>query len=174
MKTPTMLAYFAGLIDGEGYIGVKRRMPSKANHMACPKYSVVLFIAMTDRAPIDFLAEHMGHPDRVRSRKRKEHYKTIYEFELENDRAVEVLRAIQPYTVCRKEHIRLALDLHNLRKSARQHRTKVVGTRIWAGGRAKGSAYKVMGLSDEFIAKCDVIYRKLLRMSPRSGQEGRW
>ncbi len=30
-------AYLAGLIDGEGYIGAKLRMPTPANHMVSPR-----------------------------------------------------------------------------------------------------------------------------------------
>lgn len=95
--TPTLLAYIAGLFDGEGYIGVKKRLPNGRNKWASPKYSVAVSIGMTDREPIELVARSFNAVNRVRVRQRKAHYKTMYELDFENDRAVALLRAIRPY-----------------------------------------------------------------------------
>ena len=155
MKGEVLLAYFAGLIDGEGYIGAKRRLPTKNNRMQSPKYSVAFFIAMTDRAPVQLLAEFCGSGGAVRSRTRKEGYKTIYEFELENERAATLLQQIQPYIVGHVDQVRLALLLQALR---------------WASPGLKNKSK----LPAYYVAQCDEIYEKLKGISPRSGQPGRW
>lgn len=161
-------AYFAGLVDGEGYIGAKRRMPGR-NKMSAPKYSVAVQVSMTDREPIEALAAFCRAPERVKTRNRKLHYKTIYVFEVENDRAVDLLLRIQPYLLAKRRQADLALNLAKLRSTSRAHRTKPIAEYTFQGGRHIGGKYRTFGLSDEFIALCDGIYSDLLRGSPRSG-----
>lgn len=151
----TLLAYIAGLIDGESYIGAKRRRPTKANRMRSPKYSVAFFIAMTDRRPVQLVADFCNAGHAVRSRQRKANYKTIYEFELENERAAALLRQVRPYIVGHAEQVDLALQMQALRDSSVGRRNK-----------AK--------LPVEYVAACDAIYSRLKRISPRSGQPGAW
>jgi hypothetical protein len=167
-------AYIAGLIDGEGTIGIKRRMPSSRNSMKAPKYSAHVGIAMTDRDPVACVAEFCGKPDRVTFRVRKDGHKTIYEFAVENTAAAKLLREVRPYLVGKTRQADVAIEFAALREKSRAHRTKVVSTGTFASGRAQGHTYRSFGLSDEYIADCEDLYQKLLKGNPRSGQPGRF
>lgn len=167
-------AYLAGLIDGEGSIGIKRRMPTLRNKCASPKYSVSVSVGMTDRAPIDLAADFCKAPERVRSRVRKHGYKTIYEFEVENDRATRFLLEIQPYLVGKAWQAKVALEFASLRKDGVNNRTRLISTGFFKSGVNKGSSYRCYGLSHEYIERCDALYQQLLKGSPRSGQGKRF
>jgi hypothetical protein len=167
-------AYIAGLVDGDGTIGIKRRLPSAANRMASPKYSAHVGVAMTDRAPVEFVAAFCGAPERVTSRARKNGYKTMHEFSVENDRAAALLTEIQPFLVGKQGQAALVLELAALRKQGRANRTRETSSHQFAAGRNKGSTYRVFGLSHEYLDRCDCLYQASLVNSPRSGQPGRF
>jgi len=167
-------AYIAGLIDGEGTIGIKRRMPTARNKCASPKYSVSVGISMTDRDPIDLVAEFCNAASRVSSRVRQAGYKTIYEFAVENDRAVSLLREIRPYLVGKAKQADIALKFAELRKEGVNHRTRVTSVQTFTVGKNAGSTHVARGLSLEYIERCESLYQSLLKGSPRSGQPGRF
>lgn len=157
------LAYIAGLVDGEGCILIKRRMPSKANHLTSPKYSVCFSIAMTDFEPVQIVAQHFNVEHLITPRTRKAHYKTIYQLDVEHGKAADILSALVPYLIGKKIQAEKALRLATLREVSRKHRTRVNGAK--PQGR---------GLSDEFIAQCEDLYQSLKKINPRSGQAGAW
>lgn len=167
-------AYIAGLIDGDGTIGIKRRLPTAANRMASPKYSAHVGVAMTDREPVAFVAAFCGVPEKVTSRTRKDGYKTIYEFAVENDRAAALLKEIAFFLVGKRKQAAVALELAALRKQGRFHRTREISSHQFAGGRSKGATYRSLGLSSEYLDRCDSLYQASLVNSPRSGQPGRF
>lgn len=157
------LAYIAGLVDGDGCILIKRRMPSKANHLISPKYSVCFSLAMTDLEPVQLAARHFNVEHLITPRARKAHYKTIYQLDVEHGRAADILKALIPYLVGKREQAEKAIRLATLREVSRQHRTKSVGLK----SRGKG-------LSDEFVAECESLYQSLKKLNPRNGQAGAW
>jgi hypothetical protein len=161
------------LIDGEGCILVKRRMPSIANRMKAPRYSLSVGIAMTDAAPVHFLAEYCGLPQLVTSRVR-DGCKRIYEFEIERQRAASLLRDVLPYLIGKKTQAEQALTLADLCAESRKHRTKVVSTAEFKSGANAGRQYRLFGLSDEFVDRCEAIYQSVKRTNPRAGKAGAW
>ena len=56
MVTKTDAAYLAGLIDGEGYIGIKKTTIKKGN--ASRGYHARIQVRMVDEPAIAFLARH--------------------------------------------------------------------------------------------------------------------
>jgi hypothetical protein len=167
-------AYVAGILDGEGSIGAKRRMPTKANHLSSPKYSVAISLSMTDEAPVRLVAELLKSEATIVLRIRKEGYKPIFQFDVENEKALALIYWCLPYLVAKRGRAELAIQLGELRRKSRQHRTKILGEHCFVRGRAVGHKYRVFGLSDEFVAQCEDIYARLLVGSPRSGQPGAW
>ncbi len=163
------LAYIAGILDGEGYIGAKRRMPTHANRMNSPKYSIAVSVSMTDEGPIRMIAEFCGASANVKARKRTRTGKVIYQLDLENKRAEVLLRQVRPYLVAKNWQAKKAISLHELRSESRKHRTRVVSVVQFSGGRNAGASHRVFGLSLDFLARCDAIYTELLRNAPRSG-----
>ena len=165
-------AYIAGLLDGDGYICIKRRLPTAKNRMVSPKYSIAVGIAMTDEEPVKFVARFCGLEHQIKKRLRKAHYKTIYCFDIEHALAAKLLRCVQPFLVGKSRQAERSLALAALREKSREHRTRVTQTLRFKSGNAKGHEYRVFGLSLEFLAQCDAIYREVLGSSPRSGEGG--
>jgi hypothetical protein len=160
----TKLAYIAGILDGEGFIGAKRRMPTVNNKMKSPKYSACISVAMTDYEPIHFIADYFGLADLIQTRKRG-NYSTIYVLDVENNRAIEILKKALPFLVGKKKQAEAAIRLNLLRHESREHHTKVISTAIFKSGNAQGHPYRVYGLSDEFLKRCDDIFIELHNMN---------
>lgn len=91
---PIDLAYLAGLIDGEGTIGLERR--HKSDRFRSP----VLSIASTDRELLNLpLAIFGGHVSR-KLRKVQEHHLDAYTYRVSYRGAIDALVALQPYLRC--------------------------------------------------------------------------
>ncbi len=157
----TTRAYLAGIVDGECYVGVKRRMPG-INKMKSPKYEVAVGISMTDAEPVQMMAAFCGMLDLVYTR-HPVGYKTSYCFDLENHRAIKFLQKVFPYLRTKRRQATLAIEFWKLRAESRKHRTKVMGTLTKKSRHGIGTPYRVLGLSDEYIARCDAIYVALLK-----------
>ena len=124
---------------------------------------------MTDEAPVRYVASFCNAEHLIKTRHRKANYKTIYEFDLENDRAFKLLNDVYPFLICKKGAADLAIALRTFQFTSRSHRTKVVGVGIWGRGNACGSQYRKFGMSDEYLSFCDNLYQKAKRINPRSG-----
>lgn len=158
-------AYFAGLLDGEAYIGAIRRMPTKTNKMASPKYSIRVSVAMCDEAPIRALARFCGVIDlvRVRNRKRKPCHKPCFLIDLEGERAAILLRKTLPFMIAKRSQAEQALKLFSLLSKSRQFHTRATKSLLFKGGRNIGLPYRTFGLSSDFIRQCDEFYINLRR-----------
>lgn len=156
-------AYVAALLDGEGYIGAIRRSPSKANKRSSPGYSIRVSVQMTERGSIDFLARFCGlsRSSITIRRARQSHHSDTFVFDLENHRAIALLDRVLPFLIVKRKQAKLALRLWRLRQLSKHHRTKIV-THQHAGFN-RGDPYRVRGLSDSHVARCDALYRQMRR-----------
>lgn len=104
----TILAYTAGLIDGEGYIGVDRNAARREHSIRQNDfYRLNVAVTVTDKSMIDFLMANFGG----NSRQRKRHTcnkKLVYEWHLYGGNAVLFLQAIKPYMVAKADQADLA------------------------------------------------------------------
>lgn len=147
------LAYCAGLVDGEAYIGAIRRMPSKANKLRSPKYSIRLSITMADEGPVRFLADtiDVGHKVYVRDRKVKANHSAMWVLDLESVRAAKLIRLVKPYLICKKRQAERALQLFDLREVSGQHRNTF------------NDAGNSLQLDRSYLQQCDAIYLAMRR-----------
>src|SRR5690242_2978680 len=84
-------AYFAGLIDGEGNIGLHKRGPKRPNWLR-----PVIKVKMTDKSVVTALSETYG--GKVNERPPgKPHHKTQWLWKVENKTAKDTLDKIYPY-----------------------------------------------------------------------------
>lgn len=164
-------AYIAGIIDGEGHIGIKRKKPTAVNRLKSSEYSVRVTVCMTDEAPVHRVADFCGVAHQIHLRYRPPN-RPIYEIEITRKKAIHLLREIYPYLLGKKKQADLAFQLDDLRDQSRQHRTKILGTHIFQCGHFKGKPYRVLGLSDEYIAQCNEIYTALIDI--RRPAEKQW
>ncbi len=88
-------AYIAGIIDGEGSLGIyeRGRPPTRCQ---TPSFMPTIRVAMTDREAIDFIAERFK--GRVNKYKHKDRTKPQYVFDLfSRKEIIPFLDAVRPY-----------------------------------------------------------------------------
>ena len=165
----TLYAYIAGIIDGEGYIGIKKGLPTAANKMRSPKYEARLSIAMTDREAITLIERTFGIYCCTSLRpQRNVLHKSCYHFDVTNHRVGTILRSVLPYLQIKREQALTVIAFCKLRLSSRSFRTKAIGTFQWhTSNRKSGSSYRTFGLSDDYLAECELAYQHCLSMNAK-------
>lgn len=94
------LAYMAGIIDGEGYIGIIARTRG---------YLLSLHINNTSENIINWIAGHFG--GRSNSyQPSSPNNKRMYSWQATGQRAKDVIWQVQPYLVIKSEHANIALN----------------------------------------------------------------
>jgi hypothetical protein len=122
----TDLAYLAGMLDGEGTLGVYGRYQKSRK-----EYIVVCVVANTDTRVLDWLVATFGgnYSKRKRSSAR---WKTCYAWSLsDRHKLAELLPAVMPYMKLKVEQAKLVLALPLL-KQGRQWFTPEEKERITA------------------------------------------
>lgn len=153
----TDIAYMAGLVDGEGYIGVKKSKAYKSQGRQSVGYHARIQIRMVDEAAIKFIAEQLGgwyykeKPSVAKGR-------PLYCYQASDKRAETVLRTLLPFLKVKAPSARAVLSLREMQANGRQHRTKITGHRTlnhWAGVKVRVAN---KSFSDEYVARCEAIY----------------
>ena len=151
----TEKAYLAGLVDGEGYIGIKKSKPPKG--CVSPSYSARIQIRMVDEPAIAFLSDSFSlnyykeKPSAVNGR-------PLFCFQASNHLAAFILYTLYPYLRVKVVNAQVVLQLHELKQDSRKHRTKVVGTRPFKHWAGSTNTARVMAMSDEYVARCEALY----------------
>ncbi len=114
-KAVEVLAYTAGLLDGEGCIGINRTCP---NEMLTPKYVAVTNIGNTDYNMILWLQEQYGgyvYP------KTKNHQgcKDVWGWQVNNRQAYDLLTAVMPYLRSKRRQAELLITYWEERQDLR-------------------------------------------------------
>jgi hypothetical protein len=104
------LAYWAGFIDGEGYIGIYKYRNKDKWHKS-PTYSIQIGVALTDRRIIEQLCA-LFPGSRAKRKHRYPNSKTQYYWQAKGNRAAIVLTELLPFLRIKKTQARLALEFH--------------------------------------------------------------
>ena len=151
------IAYMAGLVDGEGYIGIKKSKAYKCQKRVSPGYHARIQIRMVDEPAIKFIAENLGgwyYKEKPSSKKGK----PLYCYQA-SDKAVEkILEALLPYLRIKKESAKTVLKLRNLQRNSSKHRTKITGYREFTGWHGQPIKIPNLAHSDEYLQKCETLY----------------
>lgn len=132
MRGKELFAYLAGIIDGEGYVGIKRSTWGMRNRtdVKNPIYSERVGIKMSTKEPLDLFKANFGG-SLCRDKKiyqSKTGFKTnkvMYVY-LATDRiAVKILEATLPYLIIKKRQAKLTLKL---RKSKNDPEARRIGS----------------------------------------------
>ena len=108
MAIETDLAYTAGIIDGEGYIGIKRHKKPEYNW----NYNVRLQVTNTDKTLMDWLLIKWG--GHIYSRLgRTERHAPQYIWTLNCQDSVDMLQQLLPYLVIKQKQAQLAIGFQN-------------------------------------------------------------
>jgi hypothetical protein len=116
----TTLAYLAGLIDGEGYIGVKRTTRHDA---ASPIYHERIQIRMVHEGAIALLASTLGG-SYYREKPHSNNGRPLYCWQASDALACRILESVMPYLVVKRE---AAENVLRLRASKNDPRARARG-----------------------------------------------
>lgn len=102
------LAYFAGIVDGDGCISITKDMQrvARGGH---PTYGLSLSVSNTNKDVLYDLSREFGGSVRLNARPTPVH-QTIHLWTLFSDRAAEAIRALRPYLRIKAEQAWLALE----------------------------------------------------------------
>ena len=98
------LAYAAGIIDGEGNIGIVKRQWSKRND----KYHLQVRVAMCDREVPEWFQSHFGGSISIHKRTNPKH-RPVYTWQISHRSCIPMLKAILPYLICKKPQAELGI-----------------------------------------------------------------
>jgi hypothetical protein len=161
MTTEMTLAYLAGLIDGEGYIGIKKMT---RHDCAAPSYHARIQVRMVDEPAIALLAHELGgkyYHERTATGLRR----ALYCWQVSDALAERTLRALLPYLRIKRRNAEEVLRLREWQANGRAHRTKLLGYRQFPGFRGGTRTVRNMGFSDEYIAHCEIAYQECKRLN---------
>lgn len=160
--TETDLAYCAGLLDGEAYIGIKRTLPSADRKT--PGFHARIQVRMVDEAAISFLASTLGgsyYGEAAREANRR----PLFCYQASDAKAECILQSARPYLRVKRNVADVVLALRALQATARRHQTKVTGHRQMPHWTGKIVTLPNLSFSDEYVAQCDTLYREAKRLN---------
>lgn len=153
--TDVDLAYAAGIVDGEGYVGVKKCKPRKDRKS--PNYHARLQVKMVDREAVEFLAHLADSPVSIEKRQSK-NQRSLFVLRLSDRKAERFLRAILPYLKVKVSVVETVLAYRDLQKNGPRHRTKITGSRSFRGLHGQMITVPNLSYSEEYLAMCDDFY----------------
>jgi hypothetical protein len=106
------LSYIAAIVDGEGSIIIGKRSTTLSSGEKNPLYHVVLKVTNTDPRLIDWLISKVGCGQKQID-KRGGNRRNSYRWHLTQTPAVDLLNKIEPYSVIKKEQIKIVNDFRS-------------------------------------------------------------
>lgn len=100
-----ILSYAAGIIDGEGCIGIHKHGKHKGGTVI---YGVRVIVGNTDRRLVEFLKDNFGGS--FSKRKVVGNRKKAYAWELSSNLAANFLRIIYPYLLLKQKQAKICID----------------------------------------------------------------
>lgn len=141
------LAYLAGIIDGEAYVGVKK---STRKDSVSPIYTERIQVRMVNETAISLLAYYLG--GKYYKEKPPLGRKPLFCWQLSNIQACEALESVLPYLRVKKDQ---ALNVLRMRESKEDPRARLRG----------GPAGRPMPV--EVIEERELIYRRAKELNGR-------
>ena len=103
------LAYIAGLVDGEAYIGIKKSKAYKCQGRKTQGYHARIQIRMVDECAIRFLAETLGgwyYKEKPHSNKGR----PLFCYQASDKKAENILRSLLPFLRVKQENAQTVLS----------------------------------------------------------------
>ena len=155
MATDSELAYIAGILDGEGYIGIKKSPPPKDG--VSPRYSARIQVRMVDEDAVAFIAHTLGG-NYYRENPHADRGRPLFCFQASDRKAENILRAVLPWLRVKRHNALVVLEFRDLKANGHKHRTKPVGQKTMPHWTGKLLTVTVHAYSDEFLAMCETLY----------------
>ena len=151
------IAYIAGIVDGEGYIGIKKTSAYKCQERQTPGYHARIQIRMTHEGAIKFIANTLGGWY-FKERRQEKNRKLLYCYQASDRAAEHILRKIIRFLKVKKRVAGAVLRLRQLQSNGKSYRKKITGYRNFPN--SYGAIRRVPNLSftDEYVEMCDELY----------------
>ncbi len=153
----TDLAYIAGIIDGEGYVGIKRSAAYKCQGRKTPGFHARIQVRMVDESAIRFLADRLGGW----YYKEKPHCnngRPLFCYQVSDRAAEKIIRQLLPHLKVKHKQAEIVLSLRELQSNMQEHKTKVVGRKNFPNKYGTRRMVKVTALSDEYVERCQKLW----------------
>ena len=122
LKDKTLLAYTAGIIDGEGSISIARQ--SREKHIAGYSHRVQVCVTSTNEWLCQWLRLNWGGNVYKGTTKTKPHYKQAWKWTIVTNKSINFLEAILPYLNLKRDEAELAIQWQQIkRKRGSRHIT---------------------------------------------------
>lgn len=150
MNRKETIIYLAGLVDGEGYVGIKKS--KYARHCPSPTYHERIQIRMVDEEAIKLFQKVFGgfyYKEKPHCAKGR----PLYCYQASDIKAYNICKILLPYLLIKKKNAQLILGL---RKSKQNIKTSERGGN--KGGRRKGKSRlmssKVLAYREKLYLAC--------------------
>ena len=125
------LAYLAGLVDGEAYIGIKKSKPyNNLTGRVNPSYHERIQVRMVDEGAIKLLAEELGgwyYKEKPSSKNGR----PLYCYQASDKKAYEIICKLLPFLIVKKQSAKTVLELRNEKNNPDKVKTTVVSRSKW-------------------------------------------
>lgn len=158
MDTAT-LAYLAGLVDGEGYIGIKRSKAYACQGRRTSGYHARIQVRMVAEEAIKLLAETLGGWY-YREKSSAKNGRPLFCYQASDAKAENALRALRPFLRVKAASADAVLELRDMQKNGREHRTKITGYRMLNHWRGEPVRVANKSFSDEYVARCQALWER--------------
>lgn len=152
----TDIAYLAGIIDGEGYIGIKK---TRRKECVSPTYQARIQVRMVDEPAIAFLAQTLGG-SYYEEQPRVPKGRPLYCFQASDARAEAILRAVLPFLRVKRKSAEAVLAYRDMQARSHEFKTKLVGEKNFPNMHGTARMVPVFAFSDEYIARCEAVYAR--------------
>ncbi len=137
-----LLAYLAGIVDGEAYIGIKKSKPHKQNGERSSTYYERIQIRMVDEVAIKLFSDTFGG-SYYREAPHADKGKPLYAYQVSDRSACRIIKQLLPYLKVKKRDAELVLELRKLKEQLHSY------------GHGKGK------MSEEDLQCRESLYNKL-------------
>ena len=155
----TTISYLAGLVDGEGYVGIKKDLTSVRNkHSKSPLYHERIQIRMSDENAIKLFKETFGGNYYFEKEKANNPLtkKRMYCYQISDLSAAKTLKLLLPYLRIKKKQAQICLKLY------KNKRTKLARKRGNLGGRKKD---KGRPMSQKVLNYRDKLWKQIKQLN---------
>jgi hypothetical protein len=140
----TDLAYAAGMVDADGYVGICKNSQKPSRHWN-PRYQTEVVVTNTYLPMLEWLKANHGGSISIRGRV-KDHHKTGYGWKIGDQLAAAFCRAIAPYMRIKREQALLIIEMQEAKLTPRPRGTGV-------------------RLPEELLARYESIYQRFLALN---------
>lgn len=158
----TDLAYIAGILDGEGHIGIKKTV-TRRNGRINPQYQERIAVRMVDEPAIRFIAETLGG-NYYSERPHAHNGRPLYCFQATDRQAASMLEAVLPYLRVKRQNALAVLEL----RKRKERPDRIAVERQWIDQWGRNTVFTRWLHSPNEIAARESLYElcKALNHAP--------